>query len=289
MHNTNIIIFSKNRTLQLKSLLRSANYYSDIDDSEITILYKTEPEIQYEPLISEFGCNFVKQKGNFIDDLKNIVTSSTKEYIMLLVDDLIFKDKFSLREIESLLTTHNDIDCFSMRLGKHILGGKPPEFKLLDNKILVWDTNPGLGTIWNFFWELSSSIYRKSLVLEYLNKCKPSKITYPNPLETHYYSQMPNYLRSKKLINRICIGIKFVLSAKTNRMACYQTSKAFTQGVNLVAERGIPNTDHKSPLDLHRKMEEGYIIDYNSILRINNDWPNTGLKHFRLVNDIKLD
>ena len=79
------------------------------------------------------------------------------------------------------------------------------------------------------------------------------------------------------------------MSAKTNRMACYQTSKAFTQGVNLVAERGIPNTDKKSPLDLHRKMEEGYIIDYNSILRINNDWPNTGLKHFRLVNDIKLD
>ena len=285
MNNTNIIIFSKNRTLQLKSLLKSIQHYSDIHENEITILYKTDPGINYEPLISEFKCNFVKQKNDFVEDLNNIIRFSHKEYVMLLVDDLIFKDTFSLREIESFLNNNTDVDCFSTRLGTNISGGNMPDFEFYDDKILIWQTNPMLGNIWNFFWELSSSIYRKPLVLRYLKKCDRSKVTYPNPLETYYYSQIPNYLRSKKLLNRIFISLKFILSDKTNRMSCFKKSKSFTHGLNLVADRGIINTDSQSPLKLHEKMEDGYIIDYYSIFRVDNEWPNTGTKYFQLIQE----
>ena len=142
-----------------------------------------------------------------------------------------------------------------MTLDTNISGEKPPDFKSIDDKMLVWNTYPGLGTIWIVLGTLFIYL-QKIMVLEYLNKCSPFKISYPNPLGTHYCSQIPNYLRSKNLINRISTGIKFVFSKKTNLIACYQTSKAFTQGINLVAERGIDNTDQQSPLYLHRKMEK---------------------------------
>ena len=65
MRQTEIVIFSKNRSLQLKSLLRSIRYYSDIEDVEITILYTTIATIPYKDLIQEFGCGFVREQVFF--------------------------------------------------------------------------------------------------------------------------------------------------------------------------------------------------------------------------------
>ena len=191
---TQIIIFSKNRTLQLKSLLRSLKYYSDIEESEISVLYTTEPDIPYEPLIAEFKCNFVRQQS-FFDDLEGLVEKSDSRYISFMVDDLIFRDDFSLRRVEEFLDRNQDVDCFSLRLGTNIEDESQPPFVTRDGDILVWDTAAGLPTkSWKFFWEISSSIYRIDLVREYLHKCDPRKVTFPNPFESHYYACMPSYV-----------------------------------------------------------------------------------------------
>ena len=284
MSNTEIIIFSKNRSLQLKSLLKSINHYSDIRDQEIDVIYTTVPEVPYDSLTSQFGCRFIQQ-GDFLSDLRGIVEGSDNDYVLFMVDDLIFKDSFSLRGIERFLDSSPEVDCFSLRLGKNIQDGKPPRFSESGENMLVWETRNGLGKLWNFFWELTSTVYRRTLVSEYLSKCSPRKVSYPNPLESHYYVRMPSHHRPKHRVKRLLLDLRFLLARKTNLMACFERSRCFTQGVNLVAEREIGYRSLASPQELHQKMKEGFIIDYRSIRGVENVWPNSGQKYFHLVSD----
>lgn len=284
MSNTEIIIFSKNRSLQLKSLLKSINHYSDIRDNEISVVYTTVPEVPYDSLTSQFGCRFIQQ-GDFLNDLIGIVEGSDSDYVMFMVDDLIFKDNFSLRGIERFLDSSPEVNCFSLRLGKNIQDGRYPQFSEAGENMLVWETESGLGRLWNFFWELTSTVYRRKLVSRYLRKCSPRKVSYPNPLESHYYVRMPSNLRPRNRMKRLLLDIRFLTADNGNRMACFERSKCFTQGVNLVAERDIDYRSVASPQELHQKMKDGFIVDYRSIHGVENVWPNTGQKYFRLVLD----
>ena len=284
MSKTDIVIFSKERTLQLKSLLRSIEFHSDITEDEIKVLYRTGPEIPYEPLISQFQCHFIPEE-NFLVDLDRILDGSPNEYVLLMVDDLIFRDGFSLRAIEAFLGQNLDVDCFSLRLGCNIQGAESPDFSQRGDDILVWDTSAGLAKHWKFFWEVSSSIYRKDLVRRYLQKCDPERVSFPNPLEWRYYSCMPSYPSGGPLLKRIGLRLRFLTANKTNRMACFQRSRCFTHGVNRVADLEVDHTTTFEPQELHKKMEEGYVIDHRSLREVENSWPNTGAQHFRLVKE----
>lgn len=284
MSKTRIVIFSKYRTLQLKSLLRSIRHYSDIDEDEITVLYVENEEIPYDDLKSEFRCRFVRQ-GNFLQDLLSIVDGSDSEYVCWMVDDLILKDRLSMRAVESFLDRNRDIDCFSLRLGKNIQDGSFPDFDVREDGVLVWETEKGTRKTWDKFWEVSGSIYRKELVSKYLNKCSPDKVSYPNPLESHYAVRMPTYLRPRNRWKRLLLDVRFLISDKSNLMCCFEQSKCFTLGVNLVADREIEYESEASPQELHQKMMDGFIIDYRSIQGVENAWPNAGRKYFSLVRD----
>ena len=284
-NSTDIIIFSKRRSLQLKSLLKSINHYSDIRDEEISVIYTTVPEVPYDSLTTQFGCRFIQQ-GDFLSDLRGIVEGSDNDYVLLMVDDLIFKDSFSLRGIERFLDSSPEADCFSLRLGKNIQDGRAPQFSAAGEDMLVWETRKGLGRLWNFFWEVSASVYRKTLVTKYLRQCSSRKVSYPNPLESRYYSQMPTHYRGRGSgIKQLLISLRFLGANKTNRMACFERSKCFTHGVNLVAERSIGYKTVAGPEELHRKMQEGFIVDYLSIAQVENIWPNAGKKYFRLIKE----
>ena len=197
-NSTDIIIFSKRRSLQLKSLLKSINHYSDIRDEEISVIYTTVPEVPYDSLTTQFGCRFIQQ-GDFLSDLRGIVEGSDNDYVLFMVDDLIFKDSFSLRGIERFLDSSPEADCFSLRLGKNIQDGRAPQFSAAGEDMLVWETRKGLGRLWNCFWEVSASVYRKTLVTKYLRQCSSRKVSYPNPLESRYYSQNADSLSRSRL------------------------------------------------------------------------------------------
>lgn len=280
---TKTVIFSKNRTLQLKSLLRSLGENSDIDDAEIDVIYTTEADIPYEPLMSQFACRFVRQ-GDFLADVREAVEGSDCSYVLFMVDDLICRDTFSLRRVESLLDRRSDIDCFSLRLGRNIQDGAAPDFESVDDDILVWDTKPSLGRTWRYFWEVSSSLYRRDLVLDYIGRCDPHRVSFPNPFESHYYSCMPSHIGGHP-VKRLIRGIKTIGVRRRGRMACFERSKCFTQGVNLVAERDIDYQTLFEPRELHDKMEEGFVIDYQSLRQIENTRPNVGSRYFQLVKE----
>ncbi len=279
--NTNILIFSKNRTLQLKSLLLSIRHFTDMDEKRITILYvQDDPEVDFTPLKEEFECRFYEQIS-FLQDVKNIIADFDGDYIQFMVDDLIFRDNINYAEIEKLLDSKPDIDAFQCRLGYNIKYGKEPDFRKMDN-FLCWDTSPDIGKYWNYFWELTSGIYRRELVQEYLNRCRPNREFFPNPFEDHFYTCMPNSLpRPSPLVNFIN-AIRFCFKRKKHRIASYHDSKCFTMGVNLVADIDDNREQQFDTASLHKKMMEGYIIDFKCLKDALPEKPNAASSFFKL-------
>jgi len=200
-----------------------------------------------------------------------------------MVDDLICRGEFSLTQIERFMDSHTDVECFSLRLGRNINSGRQPSFESPELGILAWNTSRDLVYTWKYFWELSSSIYRQALVREYLRRCDPQKIDYPNPFESHYYSCMPSFAVTG--LAGAFKAVQFLLSNKKNRMACFEDSKCFTQGVNLVAKRKIDYEPIHDPLELHRKLEQGYVVDFRRLREIKNISPNAGPKYFRIIKE----
>ena len=286
------IIFSKDRTLQLKSLLMSLRDHADLPEGCISIIYKnTISDISYEPVMAEFpGCRFVSQR-DFLADLTSVVANTESEYIQFMVDDLIFRDTFSYAAVEKLLGFRSDIDSFCPRMGMNIQCFPAPLFESVASvdsvqleRFLVWDTASCLGKHWNYCFDVSSSIYRKSLVQAYLGKCRPGKESFPNPFEDHFYTCMPTTHPRPFPVNLIN-SIRFLGRKKTMRIACHVQSKCFTQGVNLVADIDDPSraVDVCDPVSMHNKMLEGYVIDFRSLKNALPDQPNAGHKFFKLA------
>ena len=282
MHDIQIIIFSKNRTLQLKSLLMSLKHFTDIPEYLITIIYIDSEEISYDILKDQFKCEFYNQ-NNLIEDLKYIIYKSKKQYTLFFVDDLIIRDYFSIRIIEEFMNKNKSVQSLSLRLGMNIKDGESPKFINLHDNILSWNTESNLGNIWKYFWELSSSLYRTEFVIDYLNKCPSYRITSPNTLEYYYYSCMPSLVNGWKI--KMFNLFRYTFVDKSNTIACFSKSKCVTQGVNKVSNILNPFETMYSVNELHEKMLNGYSIDFMNLQNIDITWPNAGNKYFKLIND----
>lgn len=183
-----------------------------------------------------------------------------------MVDDLIYRDNFFIKKIENYLDSNKDIDSFCLRLGKNITAkGQQPNFIKNDDGILVWDTKKGQGKHWNYFWEVSSSVYRKNFVNEYISKCSPDKEKFPNPFEYHFYTCMPN-TRSTRLL-RLYLKLRYPFRKRSAKVACFKVSKCFTHGVNLVTEINDKNrTESYSFKELHQKCwTDGLLTFYHRL------------------------
>ena len=266
MNNTTIIIFSKNRTLQLKSLILSMLHYTDINLKNIYVIYKCDSEtISYKSLIDEFkSVNFIKE-GMFLQDVKNIIKNSTTDYFQFMVDDLIVRTSYTYKDIESLLDSEANIDSVAPRMGLNItVEPKPEKFIEYSNGFISWQTDSNLGAEWNYCWDMSSSIYRRKLVETYLIRCRPTKEFFPNPFEDHFYQCMPTTRKSTCIVN-IINAIRFLFSKKSITIACMKESLVFVQNVNEVAAIDNPGKDKYTPEFLHKKMMDGYIVDYEKV------------------------
>ncbi len=88
MKNVNVIVFSKDRALQLEATLRSLlKYTSDLDPSSITVLYKTSHPryaAQYGTLSESYPqVNFVRE-NHFRKDLLNILFNQVSNFTVRL-------------------------------------------------------------------------------------------------------------------------------------------------------------------------------------------------------------
>ena len=283
--SVSLVIFSKDRTLQLKSLLLSIRANYPVAEENIHVIYKNSIEgISYEPLIRKFDCDFIKQ-GDFLDDVKNIVKGSSGEYFQFMVDDLIVTNEVSPEFIVKFMDSHTDVDSFCFRMGTNIKCGRQPDFDMPEDGVIVWNTSKKWGKHWNYAWDVSSSLYRRKTVEEYLSKCRHRRETFPNPFEDHYYSCMPS-TKPLPLHVELVNATRFFFRKKSMRIASFEKSVCFTQGVNLVADIEDDREQQYDPSTLHQKMLDGFVVDYNSLRDIYPEQPNAGHAFFKLIKEI---
>ena len=115
----NVIIFSKDRAMQLHLLLESILLNFNVEDYKLNILYKAsndEYNRGYNTIRDLFPQFTYKREESFKEDLLSVFNDS--EYTVFLTDDDIIYQSFKLNNDE----LHNifmltEANCFSLRLG----------------------------------------------------------------------------------------------------------------------------------------------------------------------------
>ena len=116
-----IIIFSKDRAMQLDALLRSMYHYS-LNPPKVFVLYNSSNQLfdsAYQELISAHKhkeAHFIKEV-NFNQDLKSLFLKVTTPKVLFLVDDLMFKNQVDFKRFSEVDTK---LFVASLRMGNHL-------------------------------------------------------------------------------------------------------------------------------------------------------------------------
>jgi len=249
-----ILIFSKDRAMQLLALLESLKLQClDFEESVVTILYKTtapQHQNQYVEIQKMFpSINFRRDK-ELSTDFLNVVINS--QYIMFLVDDSIFVREFRFSDVITALDKNLDCVGFSLRLGKNISYSYPHNqnqdkisFSELDNEMLKFDWTQYTYDF-GYPMEISSSIYCSYDILELAMGVKFSSV-----------NNIESVLDAKKTL----------LKKDKPMLMCFSVSHAFANPINitsgLVGNRVGSNVEY-SLNSLADEFDAGYKVDVSS-------------------------
>ena len=263
---SSIIVFSKDRPMQLHAYLESLLYYSDAQQNDITVLYKETPDIDYTRVIKEFSSVNWIAENRFYDDLMSVIEKSD-DYIMFGCDDVVFKNKFSLKYAQEVLSQNEQIFGFSFRLGKNII--PYPTSISNDNKYIEWNWKEAVETHYNYPWELDCTLYRKSDILKMLDSTNET-IKSPNYLESEFANNPKQYILRPNLA---CLNM---------------TSQAIVITVNRVQDTHCNPIDDSKKTDIYtlNKIynEQNNKLDIKAIANMNNYVIHAGSEYFVLEN-----
>lgn len=212
-----ILIFSRNRPLQLHGLLLS------IQDkvtslSHVTVLHRYDDE--YSPALEEIKAEFpgvgFQEDGDFKAQVLNFL-SSGPEYGFFLVDDNIFRRPIDLRLCENVLARDRNLLTFSLRMGLHLnycyaRGRKQaiPRGQERDG-LFTWKWR-GAQSDWGYPLSVDGHVFRKRQLLEW---CKDLSFDKPNRLESNM-----QVIKKRPGIPDLCVsGIEaYILNIPLNRV-----------------------------------------------------------------------
>jgi hypothetical protein len=258
-----IIVFSKDRPLQMQGYLESLLYFSEIDPQNITVLYKDCEEINYTKLINDFEkVNWIKE-SSFFQNLTTTINLSSK-YIMFGCDDVIFKGVIDFDYALNVLNSNENVFGFSLRLGKNI---KPfPKQVIYKDLHIEWGWKHSNLNSWNYPWELDSTIYRKDDVENIISKLNAQKISNPNFFEGEIASNPHHYI-------------------KKDCLASFNLSKSIVITVNRVQEtfkNEFDNTLATDVISLNNVYMNGGKIDFLKISEMQNKHIHVGADFFKI-------
>lgn len=182
----NIILFSRDRACQLELLLRSMKLlFKEYKEHQINVLYTYSNqnfENGYNILMEEYSeVNFIKE-NNFKEDVMKLIDVNNK-YTVFFVDDIIFKEKFTLKckQIE-IFSNDDSFACLSLRLHTQLnycytmnVSMKSPNMD--SNGIFNWR---GTDADFNYTMSLDGHIFKTDMIL---NLMKDIEFCNPNSLE----------------------------------------------------------------------------------------------------------
>jgi hypothetical protein len=220
----NVIIFSRDRASQLELFLRSMKFYfKEFYDHKINILYTYSDDKYkkgYEKLFeihNDSNINYVKESQEFKKHVL-LLLDSNNPYSVFFVDDIVFKNPFTLESKQFKLFTLNDeILTLSLRLHPDLvfcyasnLRMNKPNFET--NNVYKW-----IGQIGDFGYPMSldGNFFRTNEITA-LTKVIP--FNNPNSYES-YLSFYP--LNRPKMI---CFDESIIMNNPVNRVQTYNNN-----------------------------------------------------------------
>ncbi len=250
------VIFSKDRPLQLYSLLKSMLQHVN-NLCKVIILYDVSSEdfnrayneMRMDSLSDLF--HFIKQT-DFKQDLINILENLNTEKLFFLVDDIVFTESCDLQKI---IAIDSNRYILSLRLGENIeysytVGRdqkKPDFFKSEDVcDLLYWEWRNG-DIDWGYPLSVDGNIFFTKEIL-----CMTSTLDFlaPNSYETEL--QIFNDILFRRC--GVCYKKSKIVNIPINKVQNENTNKA-----------GIIQTNY-----LLDKWREGYMLDIGKLYGLNN-------------------
>ncbi len=255
------LIFSKDRSIQLESFLRSMkSLYTNYKENKNVLLYNYSNDNfkkGYDILQKEYSeVEFIRESNirqNVIDILDN---HQNEKYVVFYCDDNIWKESFNLNCKEFYTFKSNEIICcFSLRMHPRIskcytanIDTPPPEIPY-SNDPYIWNW-VGLKGDWGYPMSIDGHIFRYDFIR---NLLKNLNFTNVNLIEA-YMSMYP----PKEQPYMICGQKSYILNIPLNRV---QTTS--------------PNINMNVSIDyLNDLFLSGKIIDTNKFIGFDNISPH---------------
>lgn len=183
-----VLVFSKDRPLQLDGYLRSIRKSFYGEDLNISVLYKRGNDrfcTAYASLVlRNDDVNFIVEK-DFKNDVMEWLDNVKTELVFFGCDDVVFNGFYINKYVSSFFNDHDNTVAFSMRLGKNIIGSLmsrglslPPFY--YEFPYLFWKLSREVCPDWNYGFELDGTIYRKDDISKLL---KSYNFRCPNTME----------------------------------------------------------------------------------------------------------
>lgn len=250
-----LIVFSKDRAMQLEALLRSFFFYVTHPGSVKVLFAASSPEHEkgYQKLIDQYTdrVSFAKET-NFRSDLIKLFDSVEEEKVLFMVDDIFFKSAVDFSDFEKIDPKH---EVLSLRLGNHLsyaytLQKEQPLPRFYETNgnstLLSWRWKEG-----KYDWEYPLSV-DGHLFNTYELKILVNELEYkaPNSFESALQVMDPLFLTRKGL--------------------CYSQSIIVNNPCNKVQEENDNIHGTVSIEELNDKWLSGYRIDFESYKGLKN-------------------
>jgi hypothetical protein len=263
----NIIVFSKNRRMQLDAYLRSLELHNkDLEWYKTAKKYILSPDDDLD--IKESGFEVIDDNNNFDGQLRSLIAQmSDDDYILFGVDDFIWFRPFLNEKYLEYLNIHQSIAGYSLRLGTNIYGysnnwnhSPIKEFTSIDWRGKYGD--------FGYPFDCSQSIYSIKFIKNLLNEVQ-NLLRLPNDLESFGVTSVyKNCNRFPVLMfnNGDCCG------------ACADLNR--TQEIYENPTNGTKDTTVEKLSQLY---DDGYRININNYINMSPRKCFIGIDNFELI------
>lgn len=268
----NIIVFSRDRACQLELFIRSMKFYfKEFNEYKINVLYTYSNDKfkeGYEKIFkihSDKNINYIKEVKRFKEHVLLLLDPSNP-YTVFFVDDIVFKNEFSLNSKQFKLFTMNDeIIALSLRL------------------------HPNLTYCYSARIRMSQPNFDSNLIFKWLGL--PGDYGYPMSLDGHFFRTPEFSALSKVLEYNNPNSYESILAGyPLNRlkMICFEESIIVNNPMNKVQTFNNNVHGNITAEYLNDCFLDDYIIDLENFKGFKNISCHQEIE-IRLVKELKLD
>lgn len=257
-----LVIFSRNRPLQLTALLESLEKHA-IGLTTMTVLFHTDTDDfldAYTLVQQNFPyVKFVMQEqhnrhAHFKRQLSEIIEQLNAPYLMFAVDDIVITDKIDVIHCCKMLELTGAYSCH-LRVGKDITHSSKkqpmtlPSLQQVKGGMYTWFIHEagGFDSYFGYPYSVDMTIFPRELVVNYVRR---SQCVSPNTFEGYWNWSTPPL-------------------PKNTRGLCYPTSRMVNIELNLVQEGwSLGSPCQHTPEELLKMYKEGFRIDVDCLFQI---------------------